>query len=223
VPLFSTVFTPPPQLTGLEVNAGEAASVVLTWDPSTITPGDFVAYNVYRSAGGATFVLLAALPNQSDTTYTDHAAPIGVGLTYRVTQVSLDDESAPAEGSIELDQCEWWLVTPGAATASFELPNVTEYESSWPMQSEAYEPLGRRFKLVESGLVLGEQGALGMLLLPEQAAVVTQLRSALAGAAERLLLKSPHGEVIEVKLGSLSRTRQAQGRQEVALTFTQVA
>jgi hypothetical protein len=222
MPLFSTAFTPPAELEGLTVSAESPAAVRLEWSPSTLSAIDFVSYNVYRSMTGApdSYELLAAIGDQSVTVYDDYAAPIGARLFYRVTQSSLDDESLPAEATSWLDICEWWLVIPGVEGASFELPNVTTYDTGWPLQRVEHEPLGRSRKLIETGEQLGEEGSLRMLLTRDDAAVVPQLLAAIAGT-RTLVLKTPYSDVLTVQLGPVERSRSPDDRQTVTLRFVQ--
>jgi len=223
VPLFTVSFVPPAALTGLAVSVVDPAAILLEWDPSTIAPGDFRYYQVARSIAGGEYVLLATLPNQADTTYTDYAAPIGPDLAYRVTQSNLDETSAPQEANVTMDQCAWWLVTPGAPDASFEVPNVTGLESSWPLQSEEHEPIGRSRKLVETGLLLGEEGTATAYLEPEHdPAILNLLRGAARGTSTEVLLKSPYGEVFAVSVGTIKRTRRPGGAQEVEFRYVEV-
>ena len=223
MPLFSASFVPPPALGELAISVVDPAAVYLEWSPSTILPEDFGAYQVYRSVAGAPFVLLATLEDQATTSYTDYAAPIGPDLAYRVTQSNLDEESAPLDATVAMDQCAWWLVTPGAPDASFEVPNVTGLESSWPLQSEEHEPIGRSHKLVETGLLLGEEGTATAYLEPEHdPGVLALLRGAAAGTSSEVLLKTPYGEVFAVSVGTIKRTRRPGGAQEVEFRFVAV-
>ena len=225
MPTFTTAFEPPPTIEGLTASAETAAAVILEWSPTTLAEVDFVAYQVYRSTTGQAddYELLATISDRAQATYIDYEAPIDVPLYYRLTQLSHDGESEPAETTSRLDVCEFWLVTVGAVGESFELPNVTDYASSWPLQSTEHEPLGRPYKLIETGQQLGEEGSLTCVLLPEDAPVLARLRSAVAGIDAELLLKTPYGEVFEVDLGTIERERQQGGRQRVTFRFVQVA
>ena len=79
---------------------------------------------------------------------------------------------------------------------------------------------GRPYKLVEQGLLLGEESDLTMHLLPEDAATMDKLRA--AAVEPGILLKSPYGEVYPVAMGSLTRTRLVGGRQEVRAKVVQI-
>ena len=222
MPLFSTAFVPPDPVEGLTATAVGGAFVRLEWTPTALSAEDFVAYNVLRSLSGApgSYVLLARIADPATSVYDDYAAPLDRPLFYQVTQENLDYASDPAEVSTALGGCEWWLVTPGAPEASFELPRVTEYESGWPLQSVEHEPIGRSRKLVETGLLLGEEGSLTANLLPEHdPAVLELLRSAAAGNATEVLLKTPYGEVFRVAVGSIRRVRSPGGVQDVSFRF----
>ncbi len=223
MPLFTASFVPPPALAELNVSTVEPAAVLLEWSPSTLPAEDFRYYQVYRSVAGAPYVLLATQVVQAATTYLDYSAPIGVGLGYRVTQSNLDEESAPLEATVAMEECAWWLVTPGAPEASFEVPNVTALESEWPLQSEEHEPIGRSRKLVETGALLGEEGtATAYLERADDPAVLALLRGAAAGTSSEVLFKSPYGEVFAVSVGSIKRTRKVGGAQEVEFRFVAV-
>jgi len=224
MPLFVTAFTPPAPLTGLTVTGIGGAAVVLEWDPSPLAGGDFVDYRVYRSLSGHDddFTLLATITDQSAATFSDYTAPLDRAIWYRVTHSNLDFESDPAEAVTALEGCSWWIVTPGAAAESFELPNVTEYQSQFPLQSIEHEPIGRPTKLVETGLLLAEEGNLTTYLLPTDAGILDLLRAAASGASTQPLLKTPYGEVFAVAVGTIQRTRQPGGRQEVSFRFVAV-
>ena len=223
MPLFTASFVPPPAVGELSISVVDPAAILVEWTPSTIPPEDFLYYQVSRSIAGGPWVLLATLVNQADTSYTDYAAPIGPDLSYRVTQSNLDEESAPQEAGVTMDECSWWLVTPGAPDASFEVPNVTGLESEWPLQTEEHEPIGRSRKLVETGLLLGEEGTATAYLTPEHdPAVLALLRGAAQGVASEVLLKTPYGEVFAVSVGTIKRTRRPGGAQEVEFRFVAV-
>ena len=225
MPLFTTHFVPPPILEGLTATAVGGAAVVLEWFPTTLAAEDFVDYRVYRSlTGEATdYTLLAVHTDAAEVTFADYAAPLDRPVFYRVTQSNLDYESDPAEVETALEGCAWWLVTPGAPEASFEVPNVTGLESEWPLPSEEFTPLGRSRKLVESGLLLGEEGTATAHLEPEHhPAVLDLLRAAAAGTSAGLLLKTPYGEVFAVAVGTIARTRLPGGAQEVTFRYVEV-
>lgn len=223
MPLFTASFVPPPAITDLEVSTVDPAAILLEWAPSTIAPEDFRYYQVARSVAGGPWVLLATLADQAATSYMDYAAPIGPEVAYRVTQSNLDEESDPNVATVTMDECSWWLVTPGAPDASFEVPNVTALESEWPLQSEEHEPLGRTRKLVETGVLLGEEGSATAYLEREHdPAVLALLRGAASGASSEVLFKSPYGEVFAVSVGTIKRTRRPGGAQEVEFRFVAV-
>jgi hypothetical protein len=223
MPLFRTAFVPPAPLEGLTATAVGGAFVLLEWTPSGLAPEDFVAYTVARSLDGLSYAELARISDQGTASFADYAAPLDRPLWYRVTVESLDGISDPAEATSELAGCAFWLVTPGAPEASFELPNVTAYESAWPLQSIEHEPIGRSRKLVETGLLLGEEGRLTAHLLPaDDPAVLVLLRAAVSGASTGLLLKTPYGEVYAVALGSIARVRGPGGEQDVSFRFVAV-
>ena len=224
MPTFTTAFTPPPPIEGLTATAIGGAAIVLEWSPSTLSPEDFVAYIVARSlTGGDDFVEVATIPDQATTTWADYAAPLDRPVYYRVSQANLDFVSDPVEVVTALEGCAWWLVTPGAPDASFELPNVTAYEGEFPMQQVEHEPLGRPLKLVESGELLGEQGNLTAHLLPiHDPQVLALLRAAASGSSTSVLLKTPYGEVFSVAIGTIRRVRLTGGRQEVSFRYVAV-
>ena len=222
MPRFAAAFTPPDAIANLQATAS-GAGVSLTWDPTTLAPGDFVAYHVSRSIADGPFVELASQTDPADVDFVDFAAPLGVPLTYRLVQQSIDNLSDPTDAPTMVDACEFWLVL--AATGQqigFEIPNVESMASIWPLQSTEHEPLGRRWKLVETGELLGEEATVSALLLPDQANVARLLRdTAAAGASGDLLWKTPYGDVQPVVLGSIASVRGVDGRQ--TLTFRTVA
>ena len=224
MPTFSTAFEPPAPLEGLTATAVGGAYVEVSWSPSELSAEDFVAYMVERSVdGGATWLTLATIADQATTLYQDYSAPLDRPLVYRVSQSNLDYASAPVEVTTALEGCAWWLVTPGALEASFEIPNVVAYESEWPLQSLEHQPIGRPLKLIETGLLLGEEGNLSAHLTAEHdPEVLNLLRAISAGASSAPLLKTPFGEVFAVVVGSIRRTRLVGGAQSVSFRFVSV-
>ena len=223
MPLFTTLFTPPAAIEDLTAVA-IGGIVVLEWSPSTLDPEDFTGYRVSRSLTGQPdeYVELAQIADQSVSTYTDYSAPIGRTLFYRVTQSDLDYESEPAEVTTALSECVWWLVAPAVPGASLEIPNVTGYESEWPVQSAEHEPIGRPAKLVETGLVLAEEGSITAFLEPaHDPSVLLGLRAAAGGSTE-ILLKTPYGEVFSVVVETMKRERQPDGYQTLSFRFVGV-
>ena len=227
MPTFSTSFTPPGPPPDFTLTADTVASrVMLEWgvDGALAAP-DFVAYNVYRSTdGGATWVQVASIGVQATTTYDDYEAPLDVPLLYRVTQVSIDFEGDPAEGSTELDIHEWWVVTPGYSEQTFRLHVVDDYDDIVPVEQEEYTALGRRTKIQVQGEVLGTEGSIRVHVGPEHRGLRDLLVRALGRQAnEYVLLKTPFGDVWRVRLGSIRRRRRPAGHSEITFPFTEVA
>jgi len=216
MPLFTTAFTPPPPIDGLTVTAS-GAGVELSWNPTTLSAVDFVSYNVDRSVDGGSFVRLATLRDPASTEFADYAAPLGVRLTYRLTQSSLDYDSDPVDVDTLVDACEFWLVlaTTGEQVG-FEIPNVTAMSTTWPLQMTEHEPLGRTRKLVETGELLGAESLVRALLLADQADVARLIRQVAARrTSDEVLWKTPYGDVQAVALGSIASERGVDGRQTI--------
>ena len=102
MPRFAAAFTPPDAIANLQATAS-GAGVSLTWDPTTLAPGDFVAYHVSRSIADGPFVELASQTDPADVDFVDFAAPLGVPLTYRLVQQSIDNLSDPTDAPTMVD------------------------------------------------------------------------------------------------------------------------
>lgn len=223
MPVFTTAFVPPPPVDGLTATAVGGALVRLDWDPSSLSPEDFVSYTVLRSLTGEDYVPLGTINDAAASSWEDYSAPLDRTLYYRVVQSNLDYASDPADVTTALEGCAFWLVTPGAAASSFELPDVTDYDSEWPLQSTEHEPIGRPLKLVETGLLLGEQGTITTHLSPvHDPGILNLLRAAASGSSTEVLLKTPYGEVFRVSLGTIERKRSPGGFQDVSFRFVAV-
>lgn len=221
MPTFSTDFEPPPTLTGLSVLADvEASAVRLEWDPSNLPPEDFDRYRVYRSVAGGAWVVLAEYVTTTELSHDDFTAPIGVEIGYRVTQASLDFESAPAEGSTILDSRMWWVVSPDDETLTFAIPKVRSAPVTSSKVQDVYAPVGRPTRVVVGDVVQAESGRISFLVMPDNPGMVALLKRAQARMEGTLLLKAPDGVVHQVRLGDMTRSlTNVQGLQELTLEF----
>lgn len=224
MPTFSSNFTPPASVTGLAAYANvPASSIDLTWD-ATALGANFRSYRVYRSLDGVTYAEIGLILIEADSLWSDYDAPLDTPLWYSVTVWNADEESAPTEVTSELDVSQWWFVTPGDAANTFELRTVVGYDDEQPLQQEDYSPLGRNRKLVVTGELLGNEGALTANLSREDAAIIERLRErSIDDTNEFHLLKSPFGEVFRIRLRGISRSRGGAGRQVVRIPFVEVA
>lgn len=223
MPTFSTDFAPPPALTGLTLEADlESSAVRLSWDPTALLPEDFAGYRVRRRVGSGDWVLLADLADPAAVEYDDHTAPLNVGLTYSLTQSSLDFESDEAQASGELPSLMWWAVAPGDDTLTFGIPHIRAARLTSPKVAETYSPIGRPSKLVVTDVVQAEDGELAFQIRPGESAMIERLPR-LQAYTDELLLKSPEGKVFRVSVGTIQRVyTKLPGLQEVTLPFVSV-
>lgn len=221
MPTFTTEFTPPPEPSGLVIEADlEASAIRLSWDPTTILEADFDGYRVYRSEDGVTWELLATLTGVNDVSYDDFEAALNKVLSYRVTQSNVDFESAPAEGSAELVSRTWWAVTPDDGSLTFPIPKVRGASMTSPKVQEVYSPIGRPTRIVVGDVVQTEEGELSFLVMPDQPGQVALLKRLQARMDGVLILKAPDGVVHRVQYGDMTRSfTRVEGLQEVTIPF----
>lgn len=221
MPTFSTDFAPPPQVSGLEIEADLARSVVtLTWDVTPTAEVDFGGYRVYRSTDGLTFTQVAAMSATTDVSYEDFEAPLGVSLTYRVTQSNLDFESEPAEGSVMLDSRAWWIVVPEDDSMTFPIPKIRGASVMTTKAQDVFRAIGRPASLVVGDVVHTDDGSLSFLVMPDNPSMVSLLKRVMAKMQGTVILKSPDGEIHYVQYGDMSRTyTNIPGMLEVTIPF----
>ena len=75
-----------------------AHEVALTWNAPISSPDPVAGYNIYRSTGSGSFVLINSSPDLN-VAYTDAAVTSGVAYSYQVTSVDFSGvESVPSNG-----------------------------------------------------------------------------------------------------------------------------
>lgn len=226
MPLFLTSFTPPPPVTGLEIEADLTTSAVrLTWAPTAVPEVDFGGYRVYRSTdNGITWVLLTLLQDVNGVTYEDFEAPLNTTLFYRVTQSNLDFESDPEEASTLLESKMWWVVSPDDQTLTFPIPKVNKATAVSPKVQDIFSPLGRKGKVAVGDVVQVESGEIGFLVMPDNPGMVNLLHRVQAHMDASLLLKAPDTSIFYVQVGDISRSfTMIEGLQELTLPFIGVS
>jgi hypothetical protein len=221
MPTFSTSFTPPPAVAGLNVEADvDASAVLLTWDPTTIAQVDFGGYRVSRSRdNGISWELLAHNTLVNDVDHADYSAPLNIPLLYRVTQSNLDFESEGAEAGVELASLMWWVVVPGDASATFGVPRHQEAALEGRKVQDVFSPLGRRGKVIVGDVVQAEDGQLTFLAMPDNLGVIELLRRVQSRMEGGVTLKATDGSVWQVQYGDIRRSFQKGGIQELSIPF----
>ena len=75
-----------------------AHEVALSWNAPVSSPDPVAGYNIYRSTGSGSFVLINSSPDVI-VAYTDAAVTTGVAYSYQVTSVDFSGmESVPSNG-----------------------------------------------------------------------------------------------------------------------------
>lgn len=224
MPTFTTTFTPPAEVSGFELAADiERSAVDMTWDASAVAAVDFDGFRVYRSTdNGISWTLLARLAATTDTAYTDYLAPLNTPLLYRVTQATLDFESEPVEGSVELTTTRWWIVVPGDTNLTFSIPKLRSASVKSEKAQEEFRPVGRPGALVVGDVVHTESGDIAFLVLPDNLGMVALARAVQARMEGGITLKATDGSIWEVQFGDMSRTFTSYGGQELSIPFTGV-
>lgn len=221
MPGFSTSFTPPDPVSGLEVAADlEASAIRLSWDTTAIAEVDFGGYRVYRSTDGVNYTELVLLPGVNDVEYDDYEAPLNEALRYRVTQSNLDFESAPVEATVSLDSQAWWVVRPDNESLTFAITKIRAAPLTRPKVQDLYTPIGRPTRLAVGDVALTEEGAVTFLVMPDDEGKIALLHGIQEQMEGSILLKAPDGVVHRVQFGDMTRSfTNIPGLFEVTLPF----
>lgn len=224
MPTFSTNFAPPATPTGLTIEAViETSSVELVWTPTSLGV-DFGGYRVYRSVAGAAYEEIAFLSTEANASFIDYEAPLDVTLSYQVTVSNLDFESAPAQGTTELDEKAWYIVTPAQSLYTFRLRYVQGFRELEHLQRERFGPLGRRFPIIVTGELEASAGHIELEVHPPDAFIIERIRAIARLDVPYVVLKTPFGDAYRVKIDPDERTRAGvAGIQNFGFGFDEVA
>jgi len=197
---FTTAFTQPAAPTGLVVTDAGDSLVSLAWNVASIDPSIFDHYRIERQTGEAPWELAGEVSDVNDPAFTDHAAPAGVLVRYRVRvsigYTGLDSEplegEAQTEGQYAVVVLDDETLTRGRLPIRFGVSQSRPWDQSWP------RPLGRTKPLLsEEPLPLGQLSAelsLSMIITPEESAL-WDLVWQWARVRPWLLLKDKRGHV----------------------------
>ena len=220
MPLFSTDFVPPATLT-LTLEADLDSSLIsLSWNQTALAQVDFAGYRVYRKVGAGEWEVVAVYSLIDELSHNDYSVPLNTTITYRVTQSSLDAESAPAEASTVLASNRWWVVSPGNETLTFEIPKVRGVTLTSPKVQDVFSPIGRSSRVVVGDTVQTDDGQITFLVMPDNTGMRELLRAIQARMDGDLLLKAPDGDVHSARIGTITRNyTEVEGLYELTMPF----
>lgn len=223
MPVWTTAFSAPAQLTGLIATPDpDTSSVDLAWDVSALSADHFTRYVIYRrGVRTGTFMPVGEATTQADPTFVDIAAPHGVSADYYVTADNGWAESEASEtASTQLD-LNYWFVHPDDPSLRFAVPHVSGYREAGDDSGQEFRPLGRAAPVVVSTGALVPAGSFTALLLHDERGVYHLLRR-LLDVTPWVYLKSATGDVHRVKVRSVGKDHLPGGTQSVAVAWTAV-
>ena len=225
MPTFTTLFTKPAAPTALTLTPDEGFSrMVLSWTATADTYFDHWA--VYRSILGGEYVRVdpGDLTNGTVKTWTDHWAPVGVEVSYRVTQSNGAVESDPVQGMSRLANFSGWIGIPGDDARTIEIVLVEAFRISPYLEEEVNRPLGRWSALVVSEEEGSPEVEMEFSVDPESRGIIDRIREignmVRTGEADHAFLKSPHGHSLKVAPGRIPEELDRAGYEKVILPAT---
>lgn len=189
----------------------------------------FVAWRVWRryrkpvlpemdfDDSATAWELIAEFTDPSNTTFRDYQAPLNKPADYTVTQLadrfgSLIDSTITTYQTITCKSDRYYFVPEDlvGTIASYEASNVSADSFTGEVEQETVHVIGRG-RQVQVGDDLGYNGTLTLRLRnPSTARADREFLEYLASSkTNNVYLRSPFGDVLLVKLGSLSFTRMA--------------
>jgi hypothetical protein len=220
-------FAPPAELAGVTTIADPTSSKIsVTWEP-TANP-DFDHYEVWRRVYGTTEwrVLSAQMFDIGTSSFDDYTAALNKTYEYAVMQVATIGTSlvqgafSPVTTALS-GVAQWYLVAENREDLTVALEWAESVNDTVPVQQEIIEALGRPFKIVVEGMVLGSEGEIAARIDGSQYADVARIESLLRAQLDRVLVKAPSGEVYPSKIGSIKRSRGEAGSVVLSLPYTQ--
>lgn len=223
MPVWTTAFSAPAQLTGLTATPDPATSAVeLAWDVSALSADHFTRYVIYRrGVRTGTFMPVGEATTQADPTFVDIAAPQGVSADYYVTADNGWAESEASETASTLLDPLYWFVHPTDPSLRFQVPHVEGYQEGSDDAGQEFRPLGRTAVVVASTGALAPSGSLTAVLLPAESSVYHLLRR-LLDATPWVYLKNVDGDVHKVKVRSVGKDRSQAVGQRISVGWTTV-
>lgn len=217
---FTTWFDYPASPTvSASINANGSATVSIT-DNSTTPAVAF--HSLYRWKPSKSQYVLIASSLSPTSSYIDYGTPANATFHYKVvsyTGSGLSIETLSNDVIYELagGSDDWSLVQDGVAYG-IEVVDIT---STTPAPNEEFEPLGRDRKVVVVFDHAGQEGEL-TVYVPSDGRSIIQTIKKLTGNTKPLYLKSPFGDVLIVKLGTLSKTDLVGGAAQLTIPYTEV-
>lgn len=207
----------------------------LIFSTSTDTTNGFVAVDVFQAITPVVtqelyrwnpvtqeYVLVYSSP-QATFAYVDFAAPLNVSFWYRV--IGYDSSgvqvgSPTDSGTITLNIDDWYLVRSSDPTENVRI-DTTSSTAQKNRQSESFQPLGRLYKTVQQGDVLGSTGTVEIVLPRDSRALIERALRRLAAYPGQVYLKSPFGDVLPVDISQMSTTMLPGGHLQVSIPYTE--
>lgn len=224
---YTADFAPPAALAGVQTTADpDASKITIGWEASA--DGAFDHYEVWRRKfGEAEWTVLAESLPVGVTSYEDYGPALNQTYEYAVLQVHLingrlyNGEYQPVSTAIS-GVPQWYLVAESRDDLTVKLEWATAAADAIPVQQQVVEALGRKYKIVVEGEVLGSDGRITVRVDGTEYEQVNAIERLLRARLDRVLVKSPTGEVYPSKIGSIVRTRQSHGAVEVTFPYTQI-
>jgi hypothetical protein len=224
--VWTTNFTPPLPIENLTATIDEdLAWIRLEWDDWGGDPDHFWSYRIYRSVADAR-VLAGEVSDLATSEFVDSGPEVGEELTYEVVVYDGYAESATVLVATIIPGRSWWLGMPLDQGDTVRLRWVgPQAERVRNARMAASDRMGGRHPLVRTGVTQSPTGTLNINILDTD---LSQLR-VIERIADRsrlepyCYLRTGLGESLKVKLGSVTTSFGAAGRQTVTIPYTTVA
>lgn len=225
---YDTEFDPPAALQNVQTIAdSDASKITLEWEAAPTDP-NFDHIEVWRRPFGQTqWRVLEENIGENTTEYDDYTAALNLTYEYAVLQVHtlgtglVQGEYAPLTTALA-GVPQWYLVAENLDDLTVALEWAENMSDRIPVQRETVEALGRDFKIVVEGRVLGSEGEITIRVDGSEYAQVSAIEALLRARLDRILIKSPTGEVYPSKMGSIERSRGRYGEVMVRFPYTQI-
>lgn len=225
---YTTDFAPPAALAGvLTIADRDASKIRIEWEASS--DGEFDHYEVWRRPYGETEwrVLASNIAAINTTGYDDYTAALNQTYEYAVLQVHtlgtglVAGDYAPVTSALT-GVPQWYLVAENREDLTMPLEWAERSADVIPVQQERLEALGRQYKIVVEGNVLGSEGEIEVRIDGTEHHYVGQIEDILRARLDRVLIKAPTGEVYPSKMGSVRRQRGRHGVVVVTFPYVQI-
>lgn len=216
-PFLVTVTLPVVPSISLSTDANNFVTVTVTASPlgKAVTSHDLYRWNPMRYE----YVLLSSA-NPATFSYTDNAAPHNGAFWYKVVSRCDDGTSGEfASYSLTLVDDDWYLVS---GTTRVRVIGE-DFSADYDQPVERFEPLGRKREVVTHFLAEGREGTLAVVVTPDERNDTIRSIISMLAATAPVYLKSPYGDVLSVRLGSISTEDGAGGLVTIQIPFTEVS